>query len=131
VAIEDGMPALFIDETRLKQILLNLLSNAVKFTPAGGRVTVRAAVIESGAMRIAVIDDGIGMTAEEVELAMQPFRQVNSNLARRSEGTGLGLPLTKAFVELHGGRLIVESTPGDGTTASIVFPRERVLQKAA
>jgi two-component system, cell cycle sensor histidine kinase PleC len=82
-------------------------------------------------MRIAVIDDGIGMTAEEVELAMQPFRQVNSNLARRSEGTGLGLPLTKAFVELHGGRLIVESTPSDGTTASIAFPRERVLQKAA
>jgi PAS domain S-box-containing protein len=131
VAIEDGMPALFIDETRLKQILLNLLSNAVKFTPAGGRVTVQAMVIESGAMRVAVIDNGIGMTAEEVELAMQPFRQVNSNLARRSEGTGLGLPLTKAFVELHGGRLIVESTPGDGTTASIVFPRERVLQKAA
>jgi signal transduction histidine kinase len=131
MAVDDGLPALFIDETRLKQILLNLLSNAVKFTPANGRVTVQAALIEGGAMRIAVIDDGIGMTAEEVELAMQPFRQVNSNLARRSEGTGLGLPLTKAFVDLHGGRLIVESTPGDGTTASIVFPRERVLQKAA
>jgi PAS domain S-box-containing protein len=131
VAIDDGLPALFIDETRLKQILLNLLSNAVKFTPSGGHVTARAMMIESGAMRIAVIDDGIGMTAEEVELAMLPFRQVNSNLARRSEGTGLGLPLTKAFVELHGGRLIVDSAPGSGTTASIVFPRERVLQRAA
>jgi PAS domain S-box-containing protein len=131
VAIVDGLPALFIDETRLKQILLNLLSNAVKFTPLGGHVTVQATMIEGGTMRIAVIDDGIGMTAEEVELAMQPFRQVNSNLARRSEGTGLGLPLTKAFVELHGGTLMLESTPGEGTTASIVFPRERVLQKAA
>jgi PAS domain S-box-containing protein len=131
VAIADGLPALFIDETRLKQILLNLLSNAVKFTPPGGHVTVQAAVIESGAMRIAVIDDGIGMTPDEIELAMHPFRQVNSNLARRSEGTGLGLPLTKAFVESHSGRLTVESTPGLGTTASIIFPHERVLQKAA
>jgi PAS domain S-box-containing protein len=131
LAVDDGLPALFIDETRLKQILLNLLSNAVKFTPVGGHVTARATMVEGGAMRIAVSDDGIGMTAEEVELAMQPFRQVNSNLARRSEGTGLGLPLTKAFVELQSGRLTIESVPGHGTTASILFPRERVLRKAA
>jgi signal transduction histidine kinase len=130
-AVREDLPPLFIDDTRLKQILLNLLSNAVKFTRPGGHVTVRATVIEGGAMLIAVADDGIGMTADEVEVAMQPFRQVNSSLARRSEGTGLGLPLTRAFVELHGGRLTIESTPGIGTTASVVFPSERVLQKAA
>ena len=130
-AIREDLPPLFIDDTRLKQILLNLLSNAVKFTRPGGHVTVRATVVEGGAMLIAVADDGIGMTADEVEVAMQPFRQVNSSLARRSEGTGLGLPLTRAFVELHGGRLTIESTPGIGTTASVVFPSERVLQKAA
>jgi PAS domain S-box-containing protein len=131
VQVREDLPPLFIDDTRLKQILLNLLSNAVKFTLAGGCVTVRAAVVEGGAMLIAVADNGIGMTADEIEVAMQPFRQVNSSLARRSEGTGLGLPLTRAFVELHGGRLTIESTPGIGTTANVVFPSERVLQKAA
>jgi len=129
--LRDDLPPLFIDETRLKQILLNLLSNAVKFTRPGGSVTVEAGPREDGAMVIAIRDSGIGMTAAELDIAMQPFRQVDSSLARRAEGTGLGLPLTKAFVELHGGALELDSTPGAGTTARVIFPRERVLQQAA
>ncbi len=129
--LRDDLPPLFIDETRLKQILLNLLSNAVKFTRPGGSVTVEAGPREDGAMVIAIRDSGIGMTAAELDIAMQPFRQVDSSLARRAEGTGLGLPLTKAFVELHGGTLELDSTPGAGTTARVIFPRERVLQQAA
>ena len=112
MAIRDDLPPLFIDDTRLMQILLNLLSNAVKFTLPGGCEMVRARLTDGGSMLIAVADNGIGMTSDEVAIAMQPFRQVDSSLARRSEGTGLGLPSTKAFVELHGGRLTIESTRG-------------------
>jgi len=131
IEIRDRLPTIFVDDTRLKQILLNLLSNAAKFTPPGGTVTVKAGVADDGAMVISVIDNGIGMTPAEVEIAMQPFRQVDSNLARRSEGTGLGLPLTKSFVELHGGHLAIESMPGRGTTVRVSFPSERVVRMAA
>jgi PAS domain S-box-containing protein len=131
IEIRDRLPMIFIDDTRLKQILLNLLSNAAKFTPPGGTVTVRAAMAEDGSMVISVIDNGIGMTPAELDIAMQPFRQVDSILARRSEGTGLGLPLTKAFVELHGGQLAIDSAPGLGTTARVTLPSDRVLRMAA
>ncbi len=121
------LPCLQGDEMRLKQILLNLLSNAVKFTPAGGRVTLSARLTTDGAFEIAVADNGIGMSEDEIAIALQPFRQVESALARKHEGTGLGLPLVTAFVELHGGRLSLQSVPGDGTTASVVLPAARVV----
>jgi PAS domain S-box-containing protein len=119
-------PRLFADETRVKQILLNLLSNALKFTAPGGHVTIGAAIAPDGAVTITVTDTGIGMTPDDIAIAMQPFGQVDSSLARRFEGTGLGLPLTKALVELHGGRLTIDSVPRVGTTATVIFPNERL-----
>jgi len=115
------------DPVRLKQVLINLLSNAVKFTLGGGRVGLDARSTEDGGYEIVVSDTGIGMNAQELEKAMQPFEQVDSSLARRYEGTGLGLPLTKSLVELHGGRLILQSAPGCGTTASVRLPAWRVV----
>lgn len=117
---------LLADPTRLRQILLNLLSNAIKFTPKGG-VTVSGEIVER-AFVLTVGDTGIGMTAQEAEQAMQPFRQIDSSLARRYQGTGLGLPLTKSLVELHGGEMTVESVVGVGTTVRIALPAWRVLR---
>jgi PAS domain S-box-containing protein len=127
VEIPADLPRLSGDEMRLKQILVNLLSNAVKFTAAKGRVTLSARLLADGALEIAVADTGIGMSEEELTLALQPFRQLESALARRHEGTGLGLPLVKAFVEMHGGTLTLHSAPGVGTTAYIVLPAARVV----
>jgi signal transduction histidine kinase len=115
---------------RLKQVLVNLLSNAVKFTLAEGRVTLSARLLGNGTLKIAVSDSGIGMREDEMVLALQPFRQVESALARKHEGTGLGLPLVKAFAEMHGGTLSLHSVPGGGTTAGIVLPAARVVAAA-
>ena len=116
----------YADPIRLKQVLLNLLTNAIKFTPAGGRVTVGFGVQDDGEVALSVGDSGIGMSAAEVETALQPFRQVDSALSRKYEGTGLGLPLVKVLVELHGGRLAIENTPGAGTRVTVLLPAERL-----
>jgi len=110
------------DETRLRQVLLNLLSNAIKFTPKGGQVVLRSEVDDAGNWQFEVIDTGIGMTKEQTEFALMPFTQIETSLSRRHEGTGLGLPLTKALVESQGGRLILSSQAGVGTRAIIVLP---------
>ena len=120
-------PLVQADEQKTKQIMLNLLSNAVKFTPRNGRVSVTMEQDGEG-LWLRVADTGIGMTADEVELAMTPFGQVESSFSRSHEGTGLGLPLAKAMAELHGGRLTVESTPGKGTTVSFNLPRSRLAE---
>jgi signal transduction histidine kinase len=112
------------DQTRLRQILLNLLSNAVKFTPAGQSVVLAGRALDNG-FQIRVVDSGIGMTAEEAREAMQPFHQIDSSLARRYQGTGLGLPLTKSLVTLHEGTLEIDSTPGRGTTVTVWLPSRR------
>ncbi len=114
------------DATRLRQIMLNLLSNAVKFTPEGREVVLSGETAED-AFILVIADTGIGMTAEEAVQAMQPFRQIDSSLSRRYQGTGLGLPLTKSLVELHGGTLVLESVVGKGTTVTVRLPRWRVL----
>lgn len=114
------------DEIRLRQILLNLLSNAIKFTPRRGSVTL---LVERGPDQTCdfkVIDTGIGMSESEIAIAMEPFRQIDNSLARRYEGTGLGLPLTRALTELHGGTFILSSEPGVGTTVTV-----RLLEKGA
>ena len=121
------LPALKADNRAVKQILINLLFNAVKFTPEGGRVTIAARVLPNGCFEISVTDTGIGIAAEHLAMVMQPFSQVDNSLARRYEGTGLGLPLSKKFAELHGGTLELESELGQGTVARIRFPKERVL----
>ena len=110
------------DERKLKQVLLNLLSNAIKFTPSGGSVTLRAEVTADGDTEIAVADTGIGIGPDDIDKALSPFGQVDSQLNRKYEGTGLGLPLTRALVELHGGTMDMMSEVGVGTTVRVVFP---------
>ena len=110
------------DEIRLRQILLNLLSNAIKFTPRGGQVSLRVERTATAQCKFHITDTGIGMTEQELALAVQPFTQIDNTLARRYDGTGLGLPLTRALVELHGGSLLLDSRPGYGTTATVALP---------
>jgi signal transduction histidine kinase len=112
------------DERKIRQVLLNLLSNAVKFTPEGGRVGV-AATLEDGAVQIAVSDTGIGIAPEDQEAIFEEFRQVGGDYARKREGTGLGLTLAKKFVELHGGKIWVESEVGKGSTFTFTLPVKR------
>ncbi len=112
-----------LDKTRIRQIVLNLLSNAIKFTPRGGNISVRLLDDSDAAVTIAVADTGIGMQPDEVDIALQPFRQIDNSLARRYEGTGLGLPLARLLTELHGGQLRIDSVPGTGTTVTILLPR--------
>jgi PAS domain S-box-containing protein len=121
------LPNIRVDETKLKQILINLAANAVKFTPKGGRVDLRAEVNEPGEFVFLVSDTGIGIEPEDIPRALAPFGQVDSRLNRRFEGTGLGLPLAKSLVEMHGGTFRLVSTPGVGTTVTVHLPSERVL----
>ena len=123
---EPDLPSLHADERKVKQILINLLSNAVKFTPAGGQVSVRAWFRADGGFVFQIADTGIGIAVKDIPKALAPFRQVDSALNRKYEGTGLGLPLTKSLVELHGGSLDLQSEPGVGTTVTVRFPAWRV-----
>jgi len=116
------------DPLRMRQMLFNLLSNAIKFTPAGGRVEVASARDADGSLRISIIDSGIGMSGEEIKTALEPYGQVRNDFTRTREGTGLGLPLVNALVDMHGGRLEIESEPGAGTTVTVVMPAHRVLE---
>ena len=127
--VEPNLPAVFVDSRKLKQILLNLLSNAVKFTPQGGTVTTAARIDEAGRFQLKVADTGIGIAPEDMKTALSAFGQVERSLTRKHEGTGLGLPLTKALVELHGGTFVLKSTPGEGTDAIVTLPSYRVVAK--
>ena len=117
------------DPAKLRQIFLNLLSNAIKFTPRGGYIWAEARHTATG-IAVTVGDSGIGMSPEDVAVALTPFGQVDNRLERRYEGTGLGLPLTKAFVELHGGVMQFESARGAGTRVTVSFPASIVLAQA-
>ncbi len=120
-----SLPTLRVDPVRIRQVLINLLSNAVKFTPADGRVTVEAAILGEGGLALRVSDTGCGMTAAEAVIALQPFAQLSG--PRRRGGTGLGLPISKALMAAHGGRLIIDSEPDVGTTVTMAFPPSRVV----
>ncbi|PCJ58379.1 MAG: hypothetical protein COA65_08045 [Rhodospirillaceae bacterium] len=124
--IAPGLPRFRGDATKLKQILLNLLANAIKFTPEGGRIDVDIARCPNGGLRIDVTDTGIGIAAEDIATALAPFGQIDSAIGRRYPGTGLGLPLTKKLVELHGGTLSLSSVPDQGTKVAVWFPPERL-----
>ena len=115
------------DERLIKQALLNVLSNAIKFTPAGGSVTVEMAQEETGAVSVRVTDTGSGIAEDDLSSIFEPFQQVDSSLTRPFEGTGLGLPLTKSFMALHGGRIEIESRLGEGTRVTLTLPPERNL----
>lgn len=113
---------LLVDSVRFRQILDNLIGNAIKFTPPDGQVAVDVEVGADGSIQISVRDTGIGMRSEDIAIAMEPFRQLDNALTRKTAGTGLGLPITKGLVEAHGGAVVIESEPGQGTTVRIVFP---------
>jgi signal transduction histidine kinase len=122
----EGEQCLWGDERKIKQILLNLLSNAIKFTPPGGCVEIFATADWRQGISVSVRDTGIGVEPDDIPKMTEPFVQLDTGVNRRYQGTGLGLSLVRAFMELHGGRLVIESTPGQGTTASIVFPVDRI-----
>jgi signal transduction histidine kinase len=121
VAVAAAIPAVLGDELRFKQVLINVVTNAIKFAP-GGAVVLTAGIDTAGALRLTVEDTGIGMDAAGIAQAMRPFGQVDSGLNRQYEGTGLGVPLSKALTELQGGTFEIASTLGVGTSVTIVLP---------
>jgi signal transduction histidine kinase len=127
IDVPDVLPRLLADRRKIRQILLNLISNAIKFTPPGGEVTVSAALEREGGMTLVIADTGIGIARDDIARALTPFGQVESSLARRYEGAGLGLPLTRALAQRHGGTMVLESEPGKGTRVYVRLPRERVI----
>ena len=127
MSLPQQMPSIWADPRRMKQILLNLLSNAVKFTPWGKQVSLSANIDSAGHLVIEVSDQGIGISEDDLERVLEPFTQADSSLSRRHEGTGLGLPLTRALVEMHGGRLTLTSIESQGTVAKVTLPSERLI----
>ncbi len=125
--IRAGLPHLRADPRKLRQMLSNLLSNAVRFTEPGGRVTLGAWSSPDAGFVLQVADSGIGMALKDIPVALSPFGQVKNALRQRHEGSGLGLPLTKAMAELHAGSLDLQSEPGAGTTVTLRFPAERLV----
>jgi PAS domain S-box-containing protein len=121
------LPEVVADQRSIRQIALNLLSNAVRYTQAGGQVIVSTAYENTGDVVMRVRDTGIGMSQSEIEQALKPFKQINALKRPRGDGTGLGLPLTKAMVEANRARFSIHSTPGEGTMVEIIFPSTRVL----
>jgi signal transduction histidine kinase len=123
--LADDLPNFRANPRMVKQIILNLLSNAIKFTPDGGTVTL--AVDAEQDLRINITDTGIGIAEADIEKALAPFEQIDRSLNRKYEGTGLGLPLARSFVRLHGGDLVIRSQLGKGTTVMVTFPQERLI----
>ncbi|MDB5397038.1 MAG: Signal transduction histidine kinase, partial [Rhodospirillales bacterium] len=123
-------PTLLADATKLKQCLANLLSNALKFTPAGGSITIRACFDDRGDLAVSVSDTGIGIASADIPTVMSPFGQVETAFQRAHAGTGLGLPLTRALIELHGGTFRIDSILGEGTTVSLTLPGRRMVAQA-
>lgn len=121
VDVQPGCPNIEADSIRMRQVLLNLLTNAIKFTPRGGRIDVSMRLGDDG-LRIVIKDTGVGMAAEDIPRALEPFTQVAKGPASTQEGTGLGLPISKTLVELHGGRFEITSAPMCGTTVTLSFP---------
>lgn len=129
--VSDKAPYLYCDERGLKQILLNLMTNAVKFTPEGGSLTVETWSNETDGYVLRFRDTGIGIAPEDIPMVLTPFGQVESAISRIQQGTGLGLPLTKSIVELHGGTFDLESEVGVGTTVTVSFPARRAVAELA
>ncbi len=131
LVIPGPLPFIVVDGRRIKQIILNLMSNAVKFTPPGGRITLRAELEAPHGLKVSVMDTGIGMTKEEIAISLEQFGQIDNELSRQHEGTGLGLPIARSLAELHGGKLDVESKKDAGTTVTLWLPMQRIVPKAS
>ena len=129
--IAGNLTAAYGDERRIKQVLINLLSNAVKFTPQGGRISVWLGPGADGGLQFTVSDSGIGIAPDDIGKVLTPFGQVETTYARRFGGTGLGLPIAKSLVEMHGGRFLLESTLGEGTKVSFTLPSDEAWKAAA
>jgi two-component system cell cycle sensor histidine kinase PleC len=124
VRVAANLPMVSVDERRIKQVIINLLSNANKFTPRYGTLTVIASADRGDSVTVAVQDSGIGMNQEQMAQAMKPFGQVQSAHTRSHEGTGLGLPISKALIEQHGGRFFLSSEPNVGTMVAFTLPAQ-------
>ncbi len=127
----ERLPMVMADERKLRQVLLNLLANAIKFTPAGGLITLSVAMDPVHGLIFEITDTGIGIPPDQLAKALEPFGQVDSTLARRYEGSGLGLPLAKGLIELHGGLFQLESKVGVGTAVRFSLPPHRILTATA
>ncbi|WP_040677633.1 ATP-binding protein [Rhizobium mesoamericanum] len=126
-ALSQAVPDVVADLRSIKQIALNILSNSIRFTPAGGQIVVSTSYEANGSVVLRVRDTGVGMTRSELEQAMKPFRQVSAQSRHRGDGTGLGLPLTKAMVDANRAIFAISSAPNEGTLVEIAFPSQRVL----
>lgn len=124
--VGDELPLLRADAAKLRQVLAHLLSNAVKFTPRGGRVRIAAWARPGAGYVIQVTDNGVGIALKDISVALSPFGQIDNPLRRPFDGTGLGLPLAKALVEMHAGSIDLQSEPNAGTTVTLRFPAERI-----
>ena len=120
--VPDDLPMIWGDGRRLRQMLLNLVSNAIKFNRSGGLITLGAESAGEGRLALTVRDTGIGMSADDIKVALTPFGQVDGGLSRRRDGSGLGLPLARMIADLHGGALEISSTPGQGTAVRVTLP---------
>ncbi len=126
-ALSQAVPSVVADMRSIKQIVLNILANAIRFTPSGGQIIVSTAYEANGSVALRIRDTGVGMTRTELEQAMKPFRQVHAGTRSRGDGTGLGLPLTKAMVDANRATFAISSAPNEGTLVEITFPSQRVL----
>lgn len=126
-ALSQAVPSVVADMRSIKQIVLNILANAIRFTPSGGQIIVSTAYEPNGSVALRIRDTGVGMTRTELEQAMKPFRQVHTGTRNRGDGTGLGLPLTKAMVDANRATFAISSAPNEGTLVEITFPSQRVL----
>ncbi|MCO6176495.1 ATP-binding protein [Ciceribacter sp. RN22] len=126
-ALSQSVPNVVADLRSIKQIVLNILANAIRFTPSGGQIIVSTSYESNGSVVLRIRDTGIGMSRTELEMAMKPFRQVAAGGRGRSDGTGLGLPLTKAMVDANRASFAIHSAPNEGTLVEITFPSPRVL----
>jgi signal transduction histidine kinase len=131
VQLADNLPSLRADGIKLRQVIDNVLANAIKFTNAGGRIAIEASRQPDGQIRLSIADSGIGITPAELGRVFKVFEQANSQHSRKYQGTGLGLPLVKAFTELHGGTVSLTSAVGSGTVVAVTLPAERAIERPA
>jgi signal transduction histidine kinase len=131
IDLPPDLPPLRGDERKIKQVLLNLVSNAVKFTPAGGTIEISVRFDHETGLVLIVTDTGIGIPHEDLDRVFEPFEQVDSSLSRQHDGTGLGLPLVQAIIELHGGTVMLKSAVGVGTQVTLILPPDRLVYDTA
>ncbi len=126
-AIDPSLPRLWADERAVRQVVLNLLSNAIKFTPQGGEITLKVGWTSSGGQYVSIKDSGPGIPEDEIPIVMQSFGRGSLAIKAAEQGTGLGLPIVKGFVDLHGGGFQIKSKPREGTEVIVTFPAARVM----